>query len=147
MEIIPIKASSITGRTPDLAGLAEAFLADLDLSESSRETYSRSMRQFISWLEETGRAGRVDLLREDILAYKDYLISSKSSYTVSLYLTTVRKLYQYLESKRIYPDVTRGIRGNTPMVTRCYHRTPHGRGDQGKKSIFTRKTISTTSTI
>lgn len=112
MEIIPIQASDITARTPDLSGLAEDFLADLDLSDGSRATYSRSVRQFISWLEETGRAGRVDLLREDILAYKDYLISSKSSYTVSLYLTTVRKLYQYLESKRIYPDVTRGIRGS-----------------------------------
>jgi len=112
MEIIPIQASDITARTPDLSDLAEDFLADLDLSEGSRATYSRSVRQFISWLEETGRAGRVDLLREDILAYKDYLISSKSSYTVSLYLTTVRKLYQYLESKRIYPDVTRGIRGS-----------------------------------
>ena len=112
MEIIPIQASDMTGRTPDIADLAEDFLADLDLSESSRETYSRSMRQFISWLEETGRGSRVDLLREDILAYKDYLISSKSSYTVSLYLTTVRKLYQWLESKRIYPDVTRGIRGS-----------------------------------
>lgn len=112
MEIIPIQASDITGRTPDLAGLAEAFLADLDLSEGSRDTYSRSMRQFISWLEETGRGGRVDLLREDILAYKDYLTTTKSSYTVSLYLTTVRKLYQYLESRRIYPDVTRGIKGS-----------------------------------
>lgn len=112
MEIIPIQTSDMTARPPGLADLAEAFLADLDLSESSRDTYSRSMRQFISWLEETGREGRVDLLREDILAYKDYLTRTKSSYTVSLYLTTVRKLYQYLESRRIYPDVTRGIRGS-----------------------------------
>lgn len=112
MEIIPIQASDMTARPPGLADLAEDFLADLDLSESSRDTYSRSMKQFISWLEETGREGRVDLLREDILAYKDYLTKTKSSYTVSLYLTTVRKLYQYLESRRIYPDVTRGIRGS-----------------------------------
>ena len=114
MEIIPIQASDITGRTPDLAGLAEAFLADLDLSEGSRDTYSRSMRQFISWLEETGRAGRVDLLREDILAYKDYLTTTKSSYTVSLYLTTVRKS---------------PIPGEQEDLSRCYER------DQGLKSL------------
>lgn len=111
MEIIPIQARDITVRGQSLSDLTEDFLAEMDISGGSRATYSRSMKQFISWLEETGRSGRLDLQREDILAYKDYLVSSKSSYTVSLYLTTVRKFYQYLESRRIYPDVTRGIKG------------------------------------
>lgn len=111
MEIIPIEPKELQTGGPDLAGLAEDFLASLDLSEKSRDTYSRSMRQFICWLEDSGRGCRIDLQREDILAYKDLLISSKSSYTVTLYLTTVRKFYQYLESRRIYPDVTRGIKG------------------------------------
>lgn len=111
MEIIPIEARDITARGQSLSDLTEDYLAEMDISGGSRATYSRSMKQFISWLEETGRSGRLDLQREDILAYKDYLVSSKSSYTVSLYLTTVRKFYQYLESRRIYPDVTRGIKG------------------------------------
>ncbi len=111
MEIIPIQPEEMTVRAPALEDLAEDFLASLDLSEKSRDTYSRSMKQYLSWLEESGREGRIDLQREDILAYKDSL-ATKSSYTVSLYLTTVRKFYQYLESRRIYPDVTRGIKGS-----------------------------------
>lgn len=113
MDIISIDATKqLQGQRPGLESLVEDFLADQDISLSSRATYSRSLRQFSSWLYETGRAGKLDLLREDILAYRDYLAAEKmSSYTISLYLTSVRKLYQWLESKRIYPDVTRGIKG------------------------------------
>ena len=86
------------------------FLDSLDVAEKSRATYERSLRQFILWLYESGRH-TLELQREDILAYKEYLASSKSAYTVTLYLTSVRKLYQWLESNRIYPDITRGIKG------------------------------------
>lgn len=111
MDIIKIEPRALDGM-PSLSNLVEDFLADQDLSSSSRSTYTRSLKQFISWLYETGRADRPDLQREDILEYKDYLTSQKkSSYTVTLYLVSVRKLYQWLESKRIYPDITRGIKG------------------------------------
>jgi len=136
MEIIPIQTREIEGRRPALADIGEDFLADMDISEGSRDTYSRSLKQFISWLEETGREGRIGLQREDILAYKDYLASSKSSYTVSLYLTTVRKLYQYLESKKIYPDITRGIKGSKrPKGFRKDSLTP----DQLREALSTMK--------
>ncbi len=112
MEIIQIEAKDLQTQKTSLSDLVEDFLADQDISEGSRSTYSRSLRQFISWLQQTGQGSRLDLQREDILAYKDYLVSQKkSSYTVTLYMTTLRKLYQWLESKRIYPDITRNIKG------------------------------------
>lgn len=113
MEIITVQSQAIADRKPALEALIKAFLTDQDISVSSRETYSRSLKQFISWLSETGKDSRLDLLqREDILAYKDYLAAQKkSSYTVTLYLTAVRKLYQWLESRKTYPDITRGIKG------------------------------------
>ena len=108
-DIIPVITGEIVSTdTPEdkIAG----FLDSLDVAEKSRATYTRSLRQFILWLYESGRH-TLELQREDILAYKEYLTGSKSAYTVTLYLTSVRKLYQYLESKRIYPDITRGIKG------------------------------------
>jgi len=110
MELITVQPQAITDRKPSLEELIQDFLDDQDISGSSKDTYSRSLKQFISWIYETGRDGKLDLQREDILAYKDYL-AEKSSYTVTLYMTSVRKLYQWLESKKIYPDVTRGIKG------------------------------------
>ena len=109
-EIIQVVSGEIVSdNTP--AGRAEDFLRSLDVSERSRATYTRSLKQFIGWLADTGR-NTLQLQREDILAYKEYLQSSKSAYTVTLYLTSVRKLYQYLESQKVYPDITRGIKGS-----------------------------------
>ncbi len=108
-DIIQIVSGEIvSSNAPE--GRVEDFLRSLDVSEKSRATYTRSLRQFISWLAETGRH-TLELQREDILAYKEYLAESKSAYTITLYLTSVRRLYQWLESQRVYPDITRGIKG------------------------------------
>jgi len=110
IDIIQKQSTEISYRTTPEA-LAEAFLASLDVSSSSRATYTRSLKQYVGWLEETGRHS-LQLAREDILTYKDFLHDMKlSAYTVNLYLTAVRKLYQWLESQKIYPDITRGIKG------------------------------------
>jgi len=103
-----VSGEIVSSNTPE--DRVEDFLRSLDVSEKSRATYTRSLRQFIGWLADTGR-NTLQLQREDILAYKEYLQSSKSAYTVTLYLTSVRKLYQWLESQRMYPDITRGIKG------------------------------------
>ncbi len=108
-EIIQVRSGEIVrSNTPD--GRVEDFLRSLDVSEKSRATYTRSLKQFITWLADTGR-NTLELQREDILDYKEYLLGSKSAYTVTLYLTSVRKLYQWLESQKVYPDITRGIKG------------------------------------
>jgi integrase/recombinase XerD len=110
MEIVEARPAELSrmNRTPGEA--IEAFLDSLDVSASSRATYTRSLKQFIGWLYETGRLS-LELQREDILAYKAYLADTKAAYTVTLYLTAVRRLYQWLESQRVYPDITRGIKG------------------------------------
>lgn len=112
MDIVAVKPAELSEisyrHTPE--ELIQDFLTSLDVSDNSRATYTRSLKQFISWLYDSGRLS-LELQREDILAYKDFLASSKSAYTVTLYLTSVRKLYQWLESRRMYPDITRGIKG------------------------------------
>lgn len=110
-ELVTVQSQVIT-RAPRLEDLGSAFLSDQDISPSSRRTYARSLKQFFIWLEASGRAGRMaTLTREDILAYKESL-SNKSSYTVSSYLTVVRKLFQWLEARKVYPDITRGVKGS-----------------------------------
>lgn len=108
-EIIPAITGEIVSTDSPEDRISD-FLDSLDVAEKSIATYTRSLRQFIAWLRDSGRY-TLQLQREDILAYKEYLAGSKSAYTVTLYLTSVRKLYQYLESQRVYPDITRGIKG------------------------------------
>ncbi len=109
-DIIHIPAGNIMNTGSQTENRVEDFLKSLDVSERSRATYARSLKQFILWLYETGR-NTLELQREDILEYKEYLAESKSAYTITLYLTSVRRLYQWLESQRVYPDITRGIKG------------------------------------
>ncbi|MGC9310026.1 MAG: site-specific integrase, partial [Candidatus Nanoarchaeia archaeon] len=85
MDIIEGQAREITYQPPP-GDIAEDFLASLDVAKSSKGTYTRSLRQFIGWLDETGRQS-LQLEREDILAYKAYMKDSLSAYTVNQYLT------------------------------------------------------------
>lgn len=96
-----------------LQSYLDAFLDSLDVRASSRDTYGRQLKQWLAWLEETGRIERIgELTREDILAYKrDLQGHGMSSLSVNGYLTAVRKLYTWLEAQKLYPNVARDIKG------------------------------------
>lgn len=110
MQALVVQEREITVREDTLASLVDAFISSLDVAAGSRQTYSRQLRQFILWLQETGRADRLSTMsRQDILEYKDYLLSTRSSLTASGYLTVVRKLYAWLEGEKIYPNIARDV--------------------------------------
>lgn len=100
-------------RTPNLEELVRAFLQEQDISERSRQTYGRSLVAWLRWLRDTGRDSRLGtLVREDVLQYKTALLEAgKSPATVSTYLVAVRRLYEWLEGRKLYPNISRGIKG------------------------------------
>ena len=105
------QTSAVTQQA-SLEDLTDLFLREQDITEASRATYQRALRQFVVWLRETGRDQRMATLqREDILAYKESLQATKTASTVSCYLTAVRRLFGWLESRKAYPDITRGVKG------------------------------------
>ncbi len=83
MDIIEGQVREITYQ-PAPEAMAEDFLASLDVAESSKATYTRSLRQFIDWLDDTDRKS-LQLAREDILAYKEL----SEGQAVSLYSQSV----------------------------------------------------------
>lgn len=86
------------------------FISGQDVRESSRSLYTRTLSQFFLWIEKTDRRIN-ELTREDILEYKDDLLSrGLSSLTVSSYLVVVRKFYEWSESLKIYPNIAKGIK-------------------------------------
>ena len=86
------------------------FIAAQDVCESSRGLYTRTLSQFFLWIEREQRNLNA-LGREDILEYKDHLLSSGlSSLTVSSYLVVVRKFYEWTEAEMIYPNIAKGIK-------------------------------------
>lgn len=110
--LVPQDKSAVAIRQ-ELAGLVDSFIEAQDVAPSSRQTYRRQLKQFVSWLQCTGRVDTLNTIsRQDILAYKDWLSSAgKSSYTVSGYMTAVRKLFEWLETEKVYPNIASGIKG------------------------------------
>lgn len=85
------------------------FLASLDCSEHTRRQYRDRLKHFFAWLE----LRQVEpLRRETILAYRKSMRDQKlQATTIGAYLVAVRQLFQWLELNRLYPDITKGIKG------------------------------------
>lgn len=113
MDLIPVAKAEIVSTAPALEELIDRFIQAQDIASSSKDTYRRQLRQFTSWLDRTGKASRMDTIsREDILTYKqDLLEAGLSSYSVNGYLVTVRKLFTWLESEKVYPNIAKDVKG------------------------------------
>lgn len=86
------------------------FLASLDIRQSSKNTYERQLKEFFAWCKS---ADITSLSREDLLAYKVYLSKDRSlaAFTISGYLTAVRRYFEWLEAYQQHPNIARGIKG------------------------------------
>lgn len=90
--------------------LLNKFIYSLDVKDSSRGLYRRTLRLYFSWVGKSGLS-LSSVAREEILAYKDFLLSSnKSSLSVGSYITSVRRFYEWAEANKYYPNVAKGVK-------------------------------------
>lgn len=91
------------------APIIDQFLASLDASELTKTHYESRLQQFLLWLD----TQPIDpVQRQTILSYKKYLKDRKcEASTIGAYLVAVRLFFQWTDISRIYPDVTKGIKG------------------------------------
>ncbi|MCX6097721.1 MAG: tyrosine-type recombinase/integrase [Caldiserica bacterium] len=97
----------------NLDQLIESFLLAQDVGITSKVVYRRALKRFKEFLSLREAAGGVGYLtKTDIVQYKSHLLAEGlSPRTGNLYLTSVRQFFKYLESNRIYPDVSAGLKG------------------------------------
>lgn len=88
----------------------EAFMAELDACERTKDTYRKALRQFAAWLDARGLEP-LAIDREAVVAFKRDMAEARSAKTANCYLTAVRRFYAWTESRRIYPNVAAGVRG------------------------------------
>jgi integrase/recombinase XerD len=110
-EISPRQPAGVLAENLDQ--LIEAFLLSQDVSIASKIVYRRALKRFKEFLSLREAAGGVGYLtKTDIVQYKSHLLAEGlSPRTGNLYLTSVRQFFKYLESNRIYPDVSAGLKG------------------------------------
>lgn len=94
----------------NIYALIEDFIRSQDVKTSSKETYRKSLKQFLLYCTERNLQ---DPTREDILNYKTYLLDGKklSPTTVTSYLVAVRKFFAWVESEKLYPNIAKSIKG------------------------------------
>jgi len=81
-----------------------------------------TIRQYFNWLHRAGLQLK-DVSRVEILRYKQELLDSNlSPLTVSSYLTSVRKFYEWAEGNKYYPNVAKGVK--TPHRKQQFKKQP-----------------------
>lgn len=104
-----LKQSPIFRKDQLIENLIESFISSLDIKESSKGLYKKTLNQYLNWIENK-RYNLADLSRREILEYKKELLLNKSSLTVSSYLNSVRRFYEWAESNKYYPNIAKGIK-------------------------------------
>ncbi|OAV64192.1 Tyrosine recombinase XerD [Bacteroidales bacterium Barb6XT] len=77
--------------------LVDEYLSNIDCNSRSRDTYRRVLNAFKRWIVFEGK-DITEIKRSDILAYKSNLLkNAKAERTIHLYMTVIRRLYEYAE--------------------------------------------------
>lgn len=97
-------------------GIAEArrdpvasYLASIDASDKTRQTYTRALRAWCRYIDAAG-VGVLEATRATVLAYKEHLRAEYKAATVNAYLTALRGFYGWLEARRIYPNIAADVK-------------------------------------
>ena len=107
-EIINRSNSALATAPQITEGFYNSFIAYLDTSPKTIETYTRAIRQFAKW---TGERGITQPTREDIIAYRDHLKETHKPSTVQNYIIATRLFFRWTEQEGLYPNVAEHIKG------------------------------------
>ncbi len=104
------RKQELTSSRNNWSNYLNRFVSNQDVKESSRNLYLRTMKLFFEWIDSKGKDLN-SLTRVDILQYKEELQEKGlSSLSVSSYLTSLRKFYEWTEAEKIYPNIAKGIK-------------------------------------
>lgn len=88
--------------------LYSRFINYIDASQKTVETYTRAIRQFAKYMSECGIRRPV---REDVIAYREWLKEDHKPTTVQNYITAVRLFFQWTEQEGLYPNIADHVKG------------------------------------
>jgi integrase/recombinase XerD len=114
MTLVLVESENLTSESRfDIEALIDNFIASIDAKSNSKGTYRRQIRPFIEWIAQKYSMDNLRHLSQvDIYTYRDSLIrAGKSAYTISGYLTAIRKFFDWLESQKIFPNIARSVKG------------------------------------
>ncbi|MDD3513911.1 MAG: site-specific integrase, partial [Synergistaceae bacterium] len=107
---ITAETTAIESGDANLRNFVDLFIQSQDVKESSKILYRRTLKQFFRWLRDACLQLR-DVSRPTVLEYKETLLKrGLSSLTVSSYITSVRRFFEFAEANKVFPNVAKGIK-------------------------------------
>ena len=77
--------------------ILDDFKNNLDAKPKTKETYIKGVKAFIKWCDENNVT---EVTHAILIQFKeDLMANNKSASTISMYMTALKKLYKYLETK------------------------------------------------
>ena len=74
------------------------FKKNLDATPRTKETYLKGVKVFLTWCTKNNIK---EVTHATLIQYKEELMADKKASTISMYMTSLKKLYKYLETKGI----------------------------------------------
>ena len=99
--------NSITAAAIDEA-LYLKWVNFIDAKPKTIATYKGALKQFFIYLAERGI---VNPQREDIAAFRDYMLETHKATTAQNYLTAVKLFFQWTAQEGIYPNIGERVKG------------------------------------
>jgi len=111
MELAVTQKSEIKLVAPQrIEDLVNSFIFSLDVKQSSKHLYRRTLKQFFSWVTKKNYL-LSEIARPQIIEFKeDLLAEGKSSLTVGSYINSLRQFYEWAEANKFYPNVAKGVK-------------------------------------
>lgn len=97
-----------------VADINQAFNSWIDFIDGTPktvETYTRAVRQFVSYCKGLGFYNLNQITTQDIKSYREYLKTSHKASTVQAYLMAVKQFYKWLEEVANVKNVARNVKG------------------------------------
>jgi len=108
-ELQIVQGGDMAARQAITADLYSRFIAYIDASPKTVETYGKALKQFFRYLHLNG-IGRPQ--REDVIAFRDELkASGHKPTTVQGYVTAVRLFFKWTAQEGLYPNVADRLKG------------------------------------
>lgn len=100
-------------------GLVERWLAFLDVSQKSVQTYTRAIRQFLLFLRSHDVSRPT---RDDVVHFRESLLADHKATTVQAYLVAVKIFFTWCEQEGLYPNVAKRVK--SPKISSEHKKDP-----------------------
>lgn len=88
--------------------LFSRWITFIDAKDKTVESYTRSIRQFMNYLQDNGITQPT---RDDVISYRDNLKLNHKATTVQSYLMAVKQFFRWTDQEGIYPNIADHVKG------------------------------------